>query len=135
VNRFLAPWIVSLCILTPLPAPCQERAEPPYEMITYYVGFLRKGPAWSAESTPEGNRIQEAHMGHIRKMVASGKLILAGPFTDNGDLRGMFVFRVDSMDEARALAEADPAVKARRLVLELHPWLSARGIQIAPGGK
>jgi uncharacterized protein YciI len=51
----------------------------------------------------------------------SGKLILAGPFADEGDLRGMLVFRVDSPEEAKALAAQDPAVKAGRLVLEWHP--------------
>ena len=106
--------------------------EPRVEMATYYVGFLFRGPKWTPEVTPETERIQKGHMAHIREMGASGKLILAGPFMDDGNLRGMFVFRVANMEEAKALAEADPAVKAGRLVVEMHPWFSAKGINIDP---
>lgn len=112
--------------------PSTEAQEKPqgYEMTTYYVGLLYRGPKSTPEVTAETERIQEEHMANIRKMAASGKLILAGPFTDDGKLRGMFVFQVGSLDEAKALAEADPAVKAGRLVVEMHPWFSAKGIRV-----
>jgi uncharacterized protein YciI len=64
-------------------------------------------------------------------MGATGKLLVAGPFTDGGDLRGMFIFKC-SMEEAKAMAAEDPAVKAGRLVLEFHPWFAARGLSVAP---
>ncbi len=103
-----------------------------FEMATYQVAFLMKGPAWSAEKTPERARLQEAHMAHIRKMAESGKLILAGPFADDGDLRGLFIFRTDSPEEAKALAEQDPSVRAGRLRLEWHPWYAAKNIRVTP---
>ena len=53
---------------------------------------------------------------------------VAGPFGDNGVLRGIFVFRVDSLDEARQLSETDPAVQAGRLALDIHPWSVPEGI-------
>jgi uncharacterized protein YciI len=56
------------------------------------------------------------------------KLAAAGPFIDGGKLRGVFVFQVGSIEEARALADTDPAVRAGRLVVELHPWMVARGV-------
>jgi len=56
------------------------------------------------------------------------KLIVAGPFGDEGTLRGIFVFRVSSIEEARLLTETDPAIKAGRLALELHPWQVPEGI-------
>jgi len=65
-------------------------------------------------------------------MAETGKLLLAGPFTDDANLRGMFVFKVDSLQEAKALSDADPAVKAGRLVVELHPWYAAKGIRVDP---
>ncbi len=106
-----------------------------YEMTTYQVAFLRRGPAWTPGSTPELEKLQAAHLAHIGKMAESGKLIVAGPFSDGGELRGMFIFRVDTLEEARTLAEQDPAVKAGRLVLEWHPWFAAKNIVVTPHGQ
>jgi len=106
--------------------------EPHYEMTTYYVGLLYRGPAWTPEVTPETQAIQKGHMENIGRLAASGKLILAGPFSDDTALRGMFVFQVASLEEATALCDTDPAVKAGRLKVELHPWFSAKGIRIDP---
>jgi uncharacterized protein YciI len=121
--------------LTPLSVyPGQGSAPKPeakYEMDNYVVGFLRKGPKWSAEDTAERARIQEGHMAHIRSMGETGKLVVAGPFSDEGDLRGMFIFGVSSVEEARKMAEGDPAVQSGRLVLELHPWFAGKGLSVA----
>ena len=118
-----------------LPLLAQEKAEPKDEMTTYYVALLRRGRAWSSEVTPRVQKIQEGHMANIRKMAAEGKLLLAGPFSDDGDLRGMFVFKVNSLEEAKALCDRDPAVMAGRLAVELHPWFSAKGITVAPDSR
>jgi uncharacterized protein len=101
-------------------------------MTTYVVGFLYRGPKWTPEVTPETQKIQEGHMANIRKMAKEGKLILAGPFADNTDLRAMFVFLTDSTEEARKLCDGDPAIQAGRLRVELHPWYSAKGIRVDP---
>jgi uncharacterized protein len=96
-------------------------------MVTHYMAFLRRGPKWTPEVTEETKRIQAEHMAHIRKSADEGSLRMAGPFTGNGDIRGIFVFRTATIDEARAIAEADPAVKAGRLAVEIHPWLTEKG--------
>ena len=107
----------------------QAPSEPDYAMTTYQVAFLKRGPKWTPQSTPETQKIQQGHMAHIGAMAKTGKLILAGPFADDGDLRGMFVFKATA-EEARQLAGQDPAVKSGRLLLEWHPWYSAEGIAI-----
>ncbi|HKF42878.1 MAG TPA: YciI family protein [Thermoanaerobaculia bacterium] len=101
-----------------------------WEMTTYYVGFLYRGEKWTPEETPETKKLQEAHMANIQRMGAEGKLVVAGPFTDGGDLRGLYVFRAASAEEAKALVESDPAVKAGRLRFELHPWYAAKNITV-----
>jgi uncharacterized protein YciI len=105
---------------------------PQYEMATYVAGFFHKGPNWTAEQTDETRRIQAGHLANFEKLAEAGKLIVAGPFGDNGDLRGMLIFKLSSVDEARALMEADPALKAGRLTLDLHPWYAAAGLRINP---
>ena len=119
---------ILLVALTASSAFCADEGLP-YDMTNYVVGFLRKGPNSTTENTPETRKIMEGHMANIRKMAAVGKLAVAGPFTDNGDLRGIFIFKNTTMEEAKALVAADPAVKSGRLVLELHPWYSAAGLR------
>ena len=92
-----------------------------YGMRRYVMAFLRAGP--STDQDPEATaEIQRGHMAHMRQMAEDGHLVMAGPFLDGGDLRGIFVFAVDTLEQARELTEADPAVRAGRLVMELKPW-------------
>ena len=90
-------------------------------MKPYVMAFLKKGPNRDQDST-EAARLQKAHMDNIFRMAAEGKLAVAGPFMDDGDIRGIYIFNVTSVDEARALTATDPAIQAGRLVMELHPW-------------
>jgi uncharacterized protein YciI len=99
----------------------------PLKQTTYYFTFLRRGPKWTAEKTPDTEKLQAAHMANINAMAKTGKLVIAGPFENAGEYAGVFVFKVGSLDEAKALAESDPAVKAGRLVADVHPWLVFQG--------
>ena len=90
-------------------------AEPEHEMTTYYMGLIYRGENWTAERTPETMRIQKEHLANISRLAKTGELLLAGPFGDDTDLRGIFVFEVDSLEKAEELVRTDPAVKAGRL--------------------
>ena len=132
-TRPLIPTALLLAALASSVAAEEPKLGPgDYEMATYYVGFLYRGANWTPGETPETKKLQEAHMANIQKMAEAGKLVIAGPFTDDGDLRGLYVFRVASAEEARALVESDPAVKAGRLRFELHPWFAAKNIIVTP---
>jgi uncharacterized protein YciI len=100
-------------------------------MDHYIMVFLYRAPNRPNIPEAESNKIQEGHMANIRYMAEIGKLLLAGPFEDNGDLRGLFLFKPGvSIDEVKKLVDADPAVKAGRLRYEIHPWFAAKGIQV-----
>ena len=136
---FVAGWSATLLLIAAVSNAEQAAAhEEPgvgpggYEMTTYYVGFLYRGAKWTPEETAETRRLQEAHMANIVKMGAEGKLVVAGPFADKGDLRGLYVFRVASAEEAKALVESDPAVAAGRFRFEIHPWYAAKNITVTP---
>ena len=51
-----------LVFLSLLPSvQAQEKSAPSYEMTTYYVGFLFRGPKWSPAVTPESERGWRRH--------------------------------------------------------------------------
>jgi uncharacterized protein YciI len=91
-------------------------------------GFLVRGPKWTRETTPATEEIQRGHLAYMTELNRQGKLVAAGPFVDDSDIRGIVVYRVATVDEARELASGDPAVKAGRLVIEPHPWMTLKGI-------
>lgn len=101
---------------------------PPQKSETAYLAFLVRGEKWTAEKTPATEALQKAHLANVEKLAQTKKLVVAGPFGDDGTLRGIFVFRVDSIEEARSLANTDPAVQAGRLVVQIHPWIVPEGI-------
>ncbi len=98
-----------------------------YGMRRYVVAFLKAGP--NRDHGPDAiAALQRGHMEHMRRMADDGKLIMAGPFLDGGELRGIFVFAVETLEEAAALTAADPAVEAGRLAMELHPWYGSAAL-------
>ena len=122
-RRFLIPALVLLTLVPmALRAPGDGDHQMPPDMKQYVVGLIYRGDAWSPEVTPETMELQRAHLENIGRLAEEGKLVLAGPFGDDGDLRGLFFFNVDTVEEAEALAATDPAVKAGRLRVEMHPW-------------
>jgi uncharacterized protein YciI len=100
----------------------------PLKLTQTYLAFLTRGEKWTPEKTPATEEIQKGHMANINRLAEMKKLIAAGPFGDNGRLRGIFVFRVASLEEAKALTASDPAVQAGRLAMDIHPWMVPEGI-------
>lgn len=105
-----------------------KKTTTPEKMTTAYLAFLTRGAKWTPEKTPQTEAIQKRHMDNIMRLAEMKKLVVAGPFGDNGNYRGIFVFKVGSLEEAKQLAETDPAVQAGRLALEIHPWQVPEGI-------
>jgi uncharacterized protein YciI len=91
----------------------------PLKLTPTYLAFLTRGEKWTPEKTPATEEIQKGHMANINRLAEMKKLVAAGPFGDNGNLRGIFVFRVSSLEEAKALTAGDPAVQAGRLAMDI----------------
>lgn len=98
-----------------------------YGMKQYVMAFLKAGPNRDQDSLTAA-KLQEAHMANINRMAEAGKLVLAGPFMDGGELRGIYIFNVTTVEEAKTLTESDPAIKAGRLMMELHPWYGSAAL-------
>ena len=107
-----------------------KKADMPLNMGMVYFGLLKKGPNRKEgdDKTPEIQELQKAHIANIVRLAETKKLVMAGPFGDDGELKGIFVFRVDSLKEAQDLSATDPMIKIDRLKIELHPWQIPSGV-------
>lgn len=98
-----------------------------YGMKQYVMAFLKSGKV-KLEDKKESDRLQMEHMKNIIRMAEEGKLILAGPFMDNQEIRGIYIFDVKTIEEAEELTSTDPAIKAGVLEMELHPWYGSAAL-------
>ena len=108
-----------------------EVEDAPTEMAEYFVVLLKRGPKWTAEITPEIEKVLKGHFANIKKLTKEGKLTVAGPFfgqEGEGALAGLFIFKVDSIEEAIRLAEQDPGVQAGRFTFEAITWYGPKGL-------
>jgi uncharacterized protein YciI len=100
-----------------------------YGMKQYVMAFLKRGTN-DTISKERSATLQKAHLENIQRMAKEGKLVVAGPFLDRGDLRGVYIFNVTSVEEAKALTETDPAIKANTLSMELKPWYGSAALML-----
>jgi|ERR1043165_4511824 uncharacterized protein YciI len=112
-----------------LSAQQKNAIEQKYEMKTYYLVFLKKGPNRTQDSVTV-QKLQEQHIAHLDKMAMDGKMDICGPLMEDGDIRGICIYNVSTKEEAEKLAGEDPMVKAGRLKVEIHPFYSAKGASL-----
>lgn len=100
-----------------------------YGMKKYVFCLLKSGSNTTA-SKEESKKLFEGHMANINKLAKEGKLVVAGPFMKNDrNYRGIYVFNVETIEEAKALVATDPAIKANLLEAELTPWYCTAALQ------
>ena len=100
-------------------------------MKMYVMALLKAGPNRN-RPREEAQKLQAAHRANINRLAKEGKLVLAGPFGDDTELRGIYIFDVKTVAEAEELTKTDPAIQAGQLVMELHPWYATAGLMTIP---
>ena len=103
------------------PALAAELGADEFGMKSYFFVFLTKGETQISDSA-ERLEIQKAHLANIRKLRNEKKLVLAGPFLNEENLRGLLIFDSDSLQEVQKLTESDPAVEAGIFNYRLTQW-------------
>ncbi len=106
-----------------------EKTKDTVLMQQYFVAFLKSGPKRS-QSKEEADSLQTLHLAHLGRMYEAGYADISGPFGDDGDIRGITIYNVPSLQMADSLANLDPAVQAGRLEIEVHPWWAAKGFPL-----
>ncbi|MBP0905643.1 YciI family protein [Mariniflexile gromovii] len=98
-------------------------------MQQYFIAFLKNGTIRS-QNEEDVEILQKEHLAHLKKMYELGYADISGPFGDKGDIRGITIYNVPTLKMADSLANADPMVKAGRLVIEIHPWWAGKGLPL-----
>jgi uncharacterized protein len=100
-----------------------------YGMKSYYFVLLKTGHNESLDQ----ELIKESFKGHlqnINRLVAEGRLVLAGPLGMNErEYRGIFVFNnLNSLEEVVELLQRDPAITNRFLDYEIYSWYGSAAL-------
>jgi uncharacterized protein len=126
--------LAGFLILSPMsraaePEPKAATSVPP-GMKVYYVGLLKKGPKWNRAEEDDLAKFLADHVGYLAKLEKDGRVVVAGSFLGSSNLRGMVIYKVRTLAEARALVRNDPGVQSGRLLIDVYPWLSADGLRV-----
>ncbi len=98
-------------------------------MRSYVLVILKTGP----KTMPAGKERDEMFAGHFANMTRlaeEGKLVLAGPLDRVDGWRGLFVFAVNSIEEAKKLTEADPVIINGEMIAEYHKYYGSAGLMM-----
>jgi len=94
------------------------------EFDEFTVVLLRRNPGGPQLSEAEAAALQDAHLAHLAGLHEAGQLLAAGPlaFDDPEEpLCGLSILALP-VEAARAVKEADPAVRAGVFTLQVLPW-------------
>jgi uncharacterized protein YciI len=97
-------------------------------MKMYVLCILKTGTAKITDKATLDS-LFSGHMKNINHLASTGKLIIAGPLEKNAQAyRGIFIFNVKTIEEARALVETDPTIKAKVLAADLFNWYGSAAL-------
>ena len=97
-------------------------------MKSYVFVILKTGPV-KIEDKEKQTELFKGHMDNINRLVKENKLFVAGPFGKNElTYRGLFIFNVKTVEEAKSLCDTDPAIKAGIFEVDLIPWYGSAAL-------
>ncbi len=98
-------------------------------MRSYVFVLLKTGP----NKVPPGAERDEMFKGHFANMSRlgnEGKLALAGPLDGVDGWRGLYVFAVTEIEEARLLVATDPVIIKGEMVAEYHQYFGSAALML-----
>lgn len=98
-----------------------------YGMRNYVLVVLKSGTT-PVPPGPERDSMFRGHFENMKRLTAEGKLALAGPFDGVDGWRGLFIFAVSDIEEARALVATDPVVARGEMVPEFHKYYGSAAL-------
>lgn len=101
-------------------------------MRHYVLVVLKTGPN-KMPAGPDRDAMFRGHFANIKRLAGEGKLALAGPFDGSEGWRGLFIFAVSEIDEARQLVATDPVISSGEMVPEFHKFYGAAALMLLNG--
>jgi uncharacterized protein YciI len=99
-----------------------------YGMKMYVLVLLKTGPV-NIDDKKINDSLFAGHIKNIQRLADEGKLSVAGPLQKNDkNYRGIFILNVKTIDEAKALLQTDPTIKAQVLDAELYGWYGSAAL-------
>lgn len=100
-----------------------------YGMKSYYLVILKTGKNKTTDKELINNSFR-GHMENINRLVANGKLIVAGPLAKNeNNYRGIFILNnLITIDDAKEILQTDPAIKNGLLDFEIFTWYGSAAL-------
>ena len=98
-------------------------------MRSYVYVLLKTGPTPKPPGK-ERDQMFAGHFANIKRLADAGQLVLAGPFDGVDGWRGMFVFAVRDIDEAKRLVATDPVIASGEMVAEYHRYYASAALML-----
>jgi uncharacterized protein YciI len=93
----------------------------PRNLKPYFAGLYVRGVNYSQAESAERAELFAKHLAYLRSQIEAGNYVVAGPFLDDGPVRGIAIIKADSAEAARRIADADPMVQSGWLSMVIHP--------------
>lgn len=71
-------------------------------------------------SLEKNKQFREVHLDYLKKLGAEGKVFAKGRFTDSTG--GLVIYKADTLEEAKGMAEGDPFIIEGARTYEIHEW-------------
>jgi uncharacterized protein YciI len=131
MKKIVFSALLLMCTLNIL-AQKSGQKNPEMNIKQYYFVMLTKGPNRNQDSAT-ASTIMKGHMANIGKLYNDGKLKVAGPFANDENWQGIFIFDCSSQKEVETLLKTDPAINTGRLNYEIKAWYTEPSGSFKPG--
>lgn len=126
-------WWAGLLTMTLVSAGAARAQAPNVQLPTgytlYYLGLMTRGTG----TPPAGFQPQTllaAHIASVGTMVKDGLLLGSGPITDQGALRGVYIFRNAQKSVIEARVNQNPMFSSGYMKMTLKPWAGPVGVGV-----
>lgn len=98
---------------------------------SYVFVILKTGPN-RIPAGPERNEMFKGHFANMQRLSDEGKLAYAGPLDGVDGRRGIYIFAVSDIEEAKKLVATDPVVIKGEMVAEYHKHFGSAALMMVP---